>query len=75
MVRNRLLVALFAALLLVSCSKKEPVKSAEEKKAEMDQAAKVTRENSNEAGFKIQYRNDRRATHDFVAGQNAACRK
>ena len=46
MVRTRLFVALFAALLLVSCSKKEPVKSAEQQKAELDQATKTTRENT-----------------------------
>jgi len=45
MVKNRLIVALFTALLLVSCSKKEPVKTAEEQKAELDKAAKTTREN------------------------------
>ena len=45
MVRNRMIVALFTALLLVSCSKKEPVKTAEEQKAELDKAAKTTREN------------------------------
>ena len=46
MVRSRILVAFFAALLLVSCSKKEPAKTAEQQKAELDQAAKVTRENA-----------------------------
>jgi len=45
MVKNRLIVALFTALLMVSCSKKEPVKTAEEQKAELDKAAKTTREN------------------------------
>lgn len=45
MVRNRTIVALFTALLLVSCSKKEPVKTAEEQKAELDKAAKITRDN------------------------------
>ena len=37
MVRNRMIVALFTALLLVSCSKKEPVKTTKEKKAEKDE--------------------------------------
>ena len=46
MVRNRVIVALFTALLLVSCSKKEPVKTAEEQKAELDKAAKTTRDNT-----------------------------
>ena len=48
MVKNRaiVVVALFAALLMVSCSKKEPVKTAEEQKAEFDKAAKATRENT-----------------------------
>lgn len=46
MVRNRMIVALFTALLLVSCSKKEPVKTAEEQKAELDKAAKTTRDNT-----------------------------
>ncbi len=45
MVTTRIIVALFTALLLVSCSKKEPVKTAEEQKAEFDKAAKTTREN------------------------------
>ena len=45
MVKTRMLVALFAAVLLIACSKKEPVKSAEQQKAELDQAAKTTREN------------------------------
>ena len=45
MVKNRLIVALFTAMLLVSCSKKEPVKTPEEQKAELDKAAKTTREN------------------------------
>ena len=45
MVVTRIIVALFTALLLVSCSKKEPVKTAEEQKAELDKAAKTTREN------------------------------
>ena len=46
MVKIRIVVAMFAGLLLVSCSKKEPVKSAEQQKAEFDQAAKATRENA-----------------------------
>ena len=45
MVKTRVVVILFAALLLVSCSKKEPVKTAEQQKVEMDQAAKASREN------------------------------
>ena len=45
MVTTRIMVALFTTLLLVSCSKKEPVKTAEEQKAELDKAAKTTREN------------------------------
>ena len=48
MVKNRaiVVVALFATFLMVSCSKKEPVKTAEEQKAEFDKAAKATRENT-----------------------------
>ena len=46
MVNTRIVVALFTALLLVSCSKKEPVKTAEEQKAELDKAAKTTRDNT-----------------------------
>ena len=45
MVKTRLVVALFTALLLISCSKKEPVKTAEQLKIEQDQAAKATRDN------------------------------
>ncbi len=45
MVKTRLVVALFTALLLISCSKKEPVKTAEQLKTEQDQAAKATRDN------------------------------
>ena len=45
MVKTRMLVALFTALLLISCGKKEPVKTAEEQKAEQDKAAKTTRDN------------------------------
>ena len=45
MVKTQLVVAMFAALLLVSCSKKEPVKTADEQKAEKDQATKMTRDN------------------------------
>lgn len=45
MVKNRIVVGLFAALALVACSKKEPVKTAEQQKAETDAAAKTTREN------------------------------
>ena len=45
MVKIRLIVALFAALLLISCGKKEPVKTAEQQKAELDAANKATREN------------------------------
>ena len=43
MVKTRLVVALFTALLLISCSK--PVKTAEQLKTEQDQAAKATRDN------------------------------
>lgn len=48
MVKNRaiVVVALFATFLMLSCSKKEPVKTAEEQKAEFDKAAKATRENA-----------------------------
>ena len=48
MVKNRaiVVVALFATFLMVSCSKKDPVKTAEEQKAEFDKAAKATRENA-----------------------------
>ena len=49
MVKTRVIVAIvtmFAAFLLVSCSKKEPIKTAEEQKAEFDKAAKATRENA-----------------------------
>ncbi len=46
MVKTRIVIALLAALLLISCSKKEPVKTAEQQKMEMDQAAKTTRENT-----------------------------
>ena len=48
MVKNRaiVVVALFAIFLMLSCSKKEPVKTAEEQKAEFDKAAKATRENA-----------------------------
>lgn len=46
MVRTRVVIALFTTLVLVACSKKEPVKTSEEKKAEMEQAAKATRENT-----------------------------
>ena len=46
MVKNRMIVALFTALLLVACSKKEPVKTAVEQKAELDKAAKTTRDNT-----------------------------
>ena len=48
MVKNHaiVVVALFATFLLVSCNKKEPVKTAEEQKAEFDKAAKATRENA-----------------------------
>ena len=45
MVKTRIVMALFAALVLVACGKKEPVKTAEQQKAEMDAAAKTTREN------------------------------
>lgn len=45
MVKIRIFVAVFAALLLLSCSKTEPVKTAEEQKAEQEKAAKTTREN------------------------------
>ena len=46
MVKTRIVVALFMGCLLISCSKKEPVKTAEEQKAEMDKAAKTTRDNA-----------------------------
>jgi PBP1b-binding outer membrane lipoprotein LpoB len=46
MVKTRIAFVLFTALVLVSCSKKEPVKTAEQQKAEMDQAAKTTRDNT-----------------------------
>lgn len=51
MVKTRIVVALFMGCLLISCSKKEkePVKTAEEQKAEMDKAAqatKITRDNA-----------------------------
>ena len=46
MVKTRIVIALLAALLLISCSKKEPVKTVEQQKMEADQAAKVTRENT-----------------------------
>ena len=45
MVKNGIVVAVFAAILLVSCSKKEPVKTAEQQKIELDAAAKSTRDN------------------------------
>ncbi len=45
MVKTRIVVALFMGCLLISCGKKEPVKTAEEQKAEMDKAAKMTRDN------------------------------
>lgn len=45
MVKNRLLVVSFATLLLISCGKKEQVKTAEQLKIEQDQAAKATRDN------------------------------
>lgn len=46
MVKTRITVAVITALLLISCSKKEPAKTAEQQKTELDQAAKVTRENT-----------------------------
>ena len=46
MVKTRIVIALLAALLLISCSKKEPVKAAEQQKVEMEQAAKASRENT-----------------------------
>ena len=46
MVKTRIVIALLAALLLISCSKKEPVKTVEQQKMETDQAAKTTRENT-----------------------------
>ena len=46
MVKTRVVIALFTTLVLVACSKKEPVKTSEEKKTEMEQAAKATRENT-----------------------------
>ena len=45
MVKTRITAAVITALLLISCSKKEPAKTAEQQKAELDQAAKTTREN------------------------------
>ena len=45
MVKTRLFMALFTALWLVSCGKKEPVKTVEQQKIELDAAAKATREN------------------------------
>ncbi len=45
MVNIRLAVAVIAALALISCSKKEPVKTAEQVKIEQDQTAKATRDN------------------------------
>ena len=45
MVNIRLAVAVIAALALISCSKKGPVKTAEQVKIEQDQAAKATRDN------------------------------
>lgn len=45
MVNIRFAVAVIAALALISCSKKEPVKTAEQVKIEQDQAAKATRDN------------------------------
>jgi PBP1b-binding outer membrane lipoprotein LpoB len=45
MVKLRLGVVLIATLLLLSCSKQEPAKTAEQQKAEMDKAAKTTRDN------------------------------
>ena len=38
-------IAVLAAISSVSCSKKEPVKTADEQKAEKDKAAKMTRDN------------------------------
>lgn len=48
MVKTRIVVALFMGCLLISCGKKEkePVKTAEEQKVEMDKAAKTTRDNA-----------------------------
>ena len=45
MVKSRVVVTLFVAVLLVSCSKKEPVKTAEQQKKELDAAARTTRDN------------------------------
>ncbi len=45
MVNIRLAVAVIAALAHISCSKKDPVKTAEQVKIEQDQAAKATRDN------------------------------
>ena len=45
MVKIRVVVAVFAAILLISCSKKEPVKTAEQQKAELDAATRTTRDN------------------------------
>ena len=45
MVKTRIVVALFTCCLLISCGKKEPVKTAEQEKAEQDKAAKTTRDN------------------------------
>ncbi len=47
MVITRILVVLLMAITVVACGKKaEPVKSAEEQKAEKDAATKATRENA-----------------------------
>ena len=48
MVKTRAIVvsiALLAAISSASCQKKEPVKTADEQKAEKDKAAKITRDN------------------------------
>jgi major membrane immunogen (membrane-anchored lipoprotein) len=45
MVKLRLGVVLLATLLLVSCGKQDPAKTAEQQKAELDKAAKTTRDN------------------------------
>ena len=45
MVKTRIVVAFLTSLLFISCSKKEPVKTAEQQKVEMDQATRASREN------------------------------
>lgn len=45
MVKMHLVVLLLALSMMASCSKKEPAKTAEQQKVELDAAAKTTREN------------------------------